>query len=53
MFAPVVSRFVTYKVELDGVSQAYVDAMIALPAMQEWYAAGAAEPWTVSHDELD
>ena len=53
MFAPVVSRLVAYEVELDEVSQAYVDAMMALPAMQEWHTAGAAEPWIVSHDELD
>lgn len=36
MFAPVVSRFVTYEVKLDAVSQAYIDAILALPAMQEW-----------------
>jgi glutathione S-transferase len=53
MFAPVVSRLVTYAVELDSVSQAYVDAIMALPAMQDWYAAGKKEPWIVSHDELD
>ena len=34
MYAPVVSRFVTYEVELDAVSQAYVDAMMALPDMR-------------------
>lgn len=53
MFAPVVSRLVTYAVELDTVSQAYVDAVMALPAMQDWYAAGKQEPWIVEHDELD
>ncbi len=44
MYAPVVSRFVTYGVPLDPVNQAYVDAVMALPSMQEWYAAAAAEP---------
>ena len=44
MYAPVVSRFVTYGVALDPNAQAYVDAVMALPAMQEWYAAGASEP---------
>jgi glutathione S-transferase len=53
MYAPVASRFMTYAVELDPVSQAYVDAVMALPAMQEWYAAGRQEPWIVEHDELD
>lgn len=36
MFAPVVSRFVTYGVQLDSVAQAYIEAVWALPAMQEW-----------------
>ncbi len=36
MFAPVVSRFITYEVKLGPVEQAYIDAMWALPAMQEW-----------------
>ena len=26
-------------------AQAYVSAVLGLPAMREWYAAGAAEPW--------
>lgn len=36
MFAPVVTRFVTYEVDLDPVCRAYVDAVLALPAMAEW-----------------
>lgn len=36
MFAPVVSRFVTYDVKLDKLSQAYVDAIWTLPSMQQW-----------------
>jgi glutathione S-transferase len=43
MFAPVTSRFVTYNVPLDTVSQAYVSAVGAMPAMQEWLAAAAIE----------
>jgi glutathione S-transferase len=43
MFAPVISRFVTYEVELDPVSRAYADAVLALPAMQNWLSAAAAE----------
>ena len=38
MFAPVVWRFVTYAVELPAESRAWVETMIALPAMQEWRA---------------
>jgi glutathione S-transferase len=44
-FAPVVFRIQTYGVgfELSDTSRAYVDRMLALPAMTEWYEAGLAE----------
>ena len=45
MYAPVVTRFDTYGGELAPVTRAYVDAVLAMPAMREWYAAAAAEPW--------
>ncbi len=44
MYAPVVTRFRTYGVELAPVNQAYVETMLALPAMKLWYAAAALEP---------
>lgn len=43
MFAPVCTRFVTYGVELDKTSRAYVDAVYALPGMQQWIADAANE----------
>ncbi len=43
MFAPVASRFLTYDVVLDPVSSAYRDAVLALPAMQDWIREAAAE----------
>ena len=43
MFAPVCSRFTTYAVPLDPASQAYVDAIMRLPAMVEWGRLAAAE----------
>jgi glutathione S-transferase len=49
MFAPVVSRFVTYGVKLDPVSAAYRDAMWAMPAMKEWVEAAKREPWTIEY----
>ena len=52
MYAPVVSRFVTYDVALDEVSGAYVDAVFALPAMAEWLAAAHAEPERIEREEL-
>ena len=43
MYAPVVTRFETYGVPVDGVVRAYMDAVQALPAMQAWTAAARAE----------
>jgi glutathione S-transferase len=43
MYAPVVLRFQTYAVELDAVCRRYADAVLALPALQEWVDAGVVE----------
>ena len=52
MFAPVVSRFVIYAVELDPVSRAGVDAVSALPATKAWAAAARAEAERIEGEEL-
>ena len=51
MYAPVVTRFKTYGVELDATCKAYSDAILGHPAMKEWYAAAAAEQWVVDKFE--
>jgi glutathione S-transferase len=38
MFAPVVFRFESYRVARDPVCEAYMQAMLALPGMQQWRA---------------
>jgi glutathione S-transferase len=43
MYAPVATRLRSYSVSLPARSQAWVDAIYALPAMREWIAAGVAE----------
>ena len=43
MYAPVVSRFVTYGIALPEIARRYVDRMFALPAMQDWGKAAKAE----------
>ena len=43
MYAPVATRLRSYGVALDPVSEAYVNAIYAWPAMQEWCAAAAKE----------
>src|SRR5215510_1587771 len=51
MYAPVITRFLTYHVPLDGACTDYCQTIMALPAMQEWIAAAQAEPEEV--EELD
>ena len=51
MYAPVVTRFMTYDVTLDAVCAAYCKRIIELPAMQEWIKAAKQEPEEI--DELD
>ena len=43
MFAPVVMRFLGYGVAMDDNARRYADALLALPAVQEWRVAAAAE----------
>ncbi|HVG58068.1 MAG TPA: glutathione S-transferase family protein [Hyalangium sp.] len=43
-YAPVVTRFVTYEVELDAVSRAYRDTILDLPALKTWTEAALKEP---------
>ena len=45
MYAPVVTRFDTYGGPLDPDIRTYVDAVLATPAMRQWYAEAAKEPW--------
>lgn len=51
MYAPVVTRFLTYDVALDKLSQAYAKRIMELPAMKEWVAEAKKEPDDI--DELD
>jgi glutathione S-transferase len=43
MYAPVVSRFQTYGVEVPAPVRAYMDRVLALPAMREWGIVAAKE----------
>jgi glutathione S-transferase len=51
MYAPVVTRFVTYDVKLDPDIVAYGQRILALPEMQQWIAAAQQEVEEI--DELD
>jgi glutathione S-transferase len=52
MYAPVVTRFQTYGVELDPVSRAYADAILHHPAMRIWYEGAHGEEWVIGDYEL-
>jgi glutathione S-transferase len=47
MYAPIVSRFRTYGVELSPVARRYADAVWRWPAMQSLVAEAAVEPWSL------
>jgi len=53
MYAPVVSRFHTYDVDVGPAARAYMAAVLALPAWAEWRTAALAEPWVLEADEVD
>ena len=53
MFAPVVSRFITYGVDLGGVAKAYSKSVMAHPAMTEWMDAAEDEPWIIPDYEYE
>lgn len=53
MFAPVAFRVQTYGLALSEPAAAYVQRLLALPAMREWYEAALAEPFREEGHEAD
>ena len=51
MFAPVVTRFVTYSVPVPRFAAAYMEAILSLPWMIEWIEAAQEEPWVIEQYE--
>jgi glutathione S-transferase len=51
MYAPVVTRFTTYRVPIGPVSAAYVATMHAHPHLRDWIAAAQAEPQRIEKYE--
>jgi len=51
MFAPVVFRFRTFAIDVAPKLQAYMDTMLALPAVAEWTEAGLAETLLIDRVE--
>jgi len=52
MYAPVATRFRTYKLELEREADAYCDAIMAWPAMKEWITAARNEPMIIEQYEF-
>jgi glutathione S-transferase len=44
-FAPVAFRVQSYAPPLSARSREYVNRLLSLPSMQEWYLAALSEPW--------
>ena len=53
MYAPVVSRFRTYGIKLDGELKSYAERIWDLPAMQEWRDAALAEQEEIEELEAE
>jgi glutathione S-transferase len=53
MYAPVVTRFLTYGVKLDRTCAQYCNTIMAMPEMREWVAAARQEPDEIQELEMD
>jgi glutathione S-transferase len=51
MYAPVVLRFVSYGIALDSTAAAYVETILALPALRDWLSAAATEALAPLHEQ--
>jgi len=51
MFAPVVTRFVTYSITVPPFAANYMEAILTHPWMQEWINAAQEEPWVIEQYE--
>ena len=53
MYAPVVTRFLTYDVKLEPRLSVYAAVIMAMPEMQEWVEAAKAEPADIEELEVE
>jgi glutathione S-transferase len=53
MFAPVVTRFLTYDVKLSAPCVHYCQTIMAMPEMKEWVAAAKLEPDDIEELDMD
>jgi len=53
MYAPVVTRFMTYDVKLESLLATYADMIMSMPEMVEWIAAAKEEPAEIEELEVE
>lgn len=53
MYAPVVTRFLTYDISLDPLCAAYCQTIMAMPEMRGWVAAAKLEPDDIGELDMD
>jgi glutathione S-transferase len=51
MFAPVVTRFITYSIPVPRFAAAYMEAILDHPWMRDWIEAAQEEPWVIEKYE--
>jgi glutathione S-transferase len=51
MYAPVVTRFITYGIPVPRFAVAYMQAVLSHPHVREWIAAAQHEPWVIEQFE--
>ena len=53
MFAPVVTRFITYGVPVPSFAAVYIKAVLSHPHVAEWIDKAQDEPWVIEQYEVD
>lgn len=53
MYAPVVTRFETYSIDVPDDARVYMEAVLGSAAFSEWHSAALREPWIYDADEVD
>jgi glutathione S-transferase len=53
MFAPVVTRFITYGVPVPPFAELYMKAVLSHPHVMEWIDEAQDEPWVVEAYEAE
>ena len=53
MYAPVVTRFITYGVPMPNFAGIYMKAVLSQPHVAEWIDKAQDEPWVIEQYEVD